>query len=175
MFQTTSIAAIAMIGHIKSDDYWLFDGSSKNQIYFALLLSLLTLPLPGFMQEYLHARVLTRKLPQPKKSSNFDYGTKQKAKKQVYLEDAAMHQKTAIVSTAFVFYMVVLLMLCSFYRWGHDSSSFFRCTPEQAHAFVVTYYLAVVVFGWLVLNFWIRSWVIANVAPRAAQELLKEW
>ena len=50
-FQTTTIAAIAMIAHMKSNDYWLFDGSSKNQIYFALLLSLVTLPLPGFIQE----------------------------------------------------------------------------------------------------------------------------
>jgi hypothetical protein len=71
--------------------------------------------------------------------------------------------------------MVVLVMLCNFYRWGTDDSSWFRCTQAQAQAFVVTYYLSVVVFGWTVLNFWLRSWIIANFAPKAGEALRTEW
>jgi hypothetical protein len=73
-----------------------------------------------------------------------------------------------LVSTAFFMFFVVFSLLLTFYMRGGNDDSWFKVDRQMCHNFVLVYYLSILVFGWYINCFMIRSWFIAKFAGSEA-------
>jgi len=197
IIQTNVIALLAMTATFKLTVLGgIFAPRSDYLIVIAAVLGLLTLPLPECLIDILRARILSKKITitaeEDKKDTNEgsddeqdkdnkeDKGEKEeKIEKKdteetvLYLHDPSLQIKVGLVSTAFFLYLAVFGLLLAFFKRGGDKESWFLVTRDQCHNFVMIYYLAIVFFGWYILNS-IRSLFICNFAAREAVRIHKE-